>query len=149
MVNDEEIWKTYPDYHFIEASNLGRVRTVDRIVNSKNGREYHIKGRVLKQHLQKNGYMSVSFRMCGKKVLLLVHRIIAACFCPNPNNYPQVNHKDNDRTNNVADNLEWCTLEYNIAYREKYGIACSRPVFAVDLKTGKVFWFESQMEASR
>lgn len=146
---EKEVWKVYPEIPFIEASNLGRVRTKDRIVNSKNGRKYHIKGRVLKQQLNKSGYMRVAFSMSEKTVKLYVHRVIATSFLPNPNNYPEVNHKDNDTTNNRLDNLEWCTRKYNRQYREKYGSASGRPVFAVNLKTGKVLRFNSQSEAAR
>lgn len=146
---EEEIWKTYPKIPFIEASNFGRVRTKDRVAIDRNGRKLHIKGRVLKQQLCPNGYMEVKFGMNGEHVYLLVHRVIAASFLPNPDNLPEVNHKDNDPTNNRLDNLEYCTHEYNMAYREKYGKALGQSVFAVDLEAGKVLYFESQNEAAR
>lgn len=76
------------------------------------------------------------------RVSRLVHRIVATCFLPNPNNWLEVNHKDNDRTNNEVSNLEWCTRQYNIDYREKYGVPAKEsakvlrePLFAVNLKT--------------
>ena len=94
--------------------------------------------------------------MNGKNICLRVQRIVATCFIPNPDNLPQVNHKDCDRTNNNANNLEWCDQEYNIAYREKYGIpakeytkALRKPLFAVNLKNFKVLKFESRSEAVR
>ena len=97
--------------------------------------------------------MCISFGSRGRQIHLLVHRIISTCFLPNPNNYPQVNHKDNNPKNNAVSNLEWCTSQYNVAYRERYGTsaaeAVGRPVFAVELKTGKVLKFETQHEASR
>lgn len=143
------IWKSYPDYPFIKVNQFGEVRTVDRVVVGKSGKKYHIKGCVLKQWRDKDGYMKVSFHVNGKTVHLLVHRIIATCFLPNPDNLPEVNHKDCNRTNNIVSNLEWCTSEYNIAYREKYGTALSRQIFAINLKTFKVLHFESQHEAAR
>lgn len=85
----------------------------------------------------------------GKNFNLYIHRIVATCFIPNPDNLPEVNHIDNDPTNNAVSNLEWCTHEYNVAYREKYGTALNIPVIAINLKTSEVFWFESQHEASR
>lgn len=97
---DEEIWKTYPDYSFIEVSNLGNVRTKDRYVTDKNGGKRLIKGRVLKQSPSHNGYMSVSFHTNGKRVCLRVNRMVAITFLPNPHNYPEVNHKDCNRLNN-------------------------------------------------
>lgn len=153
MKNDEEIWKTYPEYPFIEASNLGRIRTVDRWVTYKDGRKRFVKGHVLKQCPSTHGYMEVNFSVNGKMIHLKTHRVIAICFIPNPDNLPEVNHIDNDKTNNVVSNLEWCTHEYNIAYREKFGVSAAEafghPVIAINIDTLEIFWFESQQEATR
>ena len=99
------IWKTYPEFDFIEANQFGEVRTKDRHVTRGDGRKQFIKGRILKQNKLPNGYMYVNFRVNGKKFHRYVHRIMATCFLPNPNNLPEVNHKDNDPTNNTAGNL--------------------------------------------
>lgn len=148
----EEIWKTYPKYTFIEVSNLGRVRIKDRWVPC-NGGERLVKGHILKQWVRKNGYVEVSFGMNRKTVNLLVHRIVAICHIPNPDNLPEVNHKDNNPKNNVASNLEWCSREYNEAYKKNFGTSHAqiqgRPIVAVNQNTGEVFWFESQHEAGR
>ena len=154
MLNkDREVWKTHPDYPFLQANQFGEVRTKDRIVIGKGGRKYHIKGRVLSQYLQKNGYLFVHFKMNGKTVNLMVHRIVAACFLSNPNNLPEVNHIDNNRANNCVSNLEWCTKKYNEDYKKNFGTTQAeiqgRPVFAVDLNTGKVLRFETRREAAR
>lgn len=149
--NKTEIWRTYPEIDFIQGSNLGNVRTVDRTVMKNNGRRNQVKGQILKQYLTKWGYMEVSVRANKKTVHLKVHRIVALCFLPNPGNLPQVNHKDCNRTNNNVDNLEWCDASYNARYREKYGVsrleACGRPLIAVNLKTLKVLYFKSHCEA--
>lgn len=145
---EHEVWKTYPDYDFIEVSNLGRVRTKDRYVPNGRGKRL-VKGHVLKQRILSCGYMYVQFGTNGKHIDLSVHRMVAICFLPNPNNYPEINHIDNNPTNNVVSNLEWCTSEYNIAYREKYGTACNSPVFAINQETSEVFWFRSHHEAAR
>lgn len=145
---DKEVWKIYPEYSFIEVSNLGRVRTKDRTVTDKNGNKRLIKGRILKQNNNGNGYMYMQFSMNSKPVHLYTHRMVAICFLPNPNNFPQVNHIDCDRTNNAVSNLEWCSQEYNNAYREKYGTACNRSVIAVNQETSEVFLFKSQHEAA-
>ena len=156
MTNTKEqsvVWKQYPDYPFIEANQYGEVRTVDRDVTYRNGRKHHYKGRVLKQKLNPNGYMYVTFSVNGKAIHLRVHRIVATCFIPNPNGYLEVNHIDNNRTNNNANNLEWCTRQYNQDYKKNFGTSQAqlfgRPLFAVNLKTGKVLRFESQAEAER
>lgn len=79
--------------------------------------------------------------------------MVATCFIPNPDNLPEVNHIDNDRTNNAVSNLEWCNRQYNSDYKKNFGTSSTevlgRPVFAVSLKTGKVLRFESQCEAAR
>lgn len=150
MINTERsIWKTYPEFPFIEANQFGEVRTKDRTVIGKDGKKYHVKGRVLRQQQNKDGYMYVHLQVNGKQIYPFVHRIVLACFIPNPDDLPEVNHIDCDPTNNRLDNLEWCTHEYNVAYREKYGIACNHPVFAVNLRTFKVYYFKSQSEAAR
>lgn len=151
-MNDEEVWKTYPKIEWLQGSNLGRVRTLDRYVNGRWGKTL-IKGRVLKQRRMKNGYMYVGFRANGKTVYLRVHRVIAMCFLPNPNSLPQVNHKDCDRTDNHLNNLEWCDNSYNMKYREKYGISNTESrghrIIAINLKTLEVLYFKSQHEAAR
>ena len=148
-MDKKEIWKKYPEFDFVEASNLGRVRTVDRVVMRSDGRKQFVKGRILKQHLNHNGYLSVNLTVNNKTVARLSHRVIASCFLDNPNNWPEVNHKNSRRADNAVSNLEWCTHEYNMQYREKYGKALGRPLFAVNLKTGEVAQFESRSEAER
>ena len=149
---EKEIWRTYPDYPFIEASSLGRIRTKDRYVPGKNGSKRLIKGRILKQNLSKDGYKYVGFGENGKKFRLRVNRVIAVTFIPNPDNLPEVNHIDCDRTNNRADNLEWVSHQENVAYCVKLGRWKNnnpgRPVIAINLDTFDVFRFESQHEAA-
>lgn len=146
-MGDNEVWEPYPEFPFIEGSTLGNVRTIDRYINTKNGTRL-IKGRVLKQWYNKNGYLLVTFVANGKQVKKQVHRIIAECFLQNPNNLPQVNHKNCIRDDNRIMNLEWCSASYNSKYREKYGKATGRPIVAVDIKTLKVSRFKSRAEAA-
>lgn len=147
MSNEQEIWRVFPDYPNVEVSNLGRVRTKDRTVTRSDGSKLFVKGRILKQQRDRYGYMFVQFSDNGKRVTLKVHRMVAITFIPNPDNLPQVNHIDCNRSNNIVSNLEWCTNQYNTAYREKYGKASSRPVFAVNVETGEVLHFKSRGEA--
>jgi len=149
---ETEIWKKHPEIEKLEVSSFGRVRTLDRVVP----REKHtlfIKGRVLKQHDIGHGYLQVQFRVDGKHVNKYVHRLVAQTFIQNPNNWPEVNHKDNDRANNHVDNLEFCTRSYNQKYRDKFGVSNTetkgQPVFAINLSTLEVSRFRSQGEASR
>lgn len=91
---EKAVWKIYPEFPFIEANQFGEVRTTDRLVTCKNGRKMFVKGHVLKQWANNKGYLLVHFSVNGKDVARLVHRIIAASFIPNPDNLPEVNHKD-------------------------------------------------------
>lgn len=154
MADEEEVWKIYSEFPFIEASNLGRIRTKDRYVTVKGQGKRFVKGHILKQRLRPDGYMDVGFGVGGKVVHLRVHRIVATCFIPNPENFPEVNHIDCDPTNNTVSNLEWCTNQYNVEYRDKLGHtakknAPKKPVIVVNQKTSEALWFESQCEAGR
>lgn len=76
-----------------------------------------------------------------------MHRLVALAFIPNPNNYPQINHKDEDKGNNNVDNLEWCTAKYNMNYGSvKY--AKAKKVVALNRKTNQIATYKSMREAS-
>lgn len=109
-----EGWRPVPGYEGIyEVSNLGRVRSLDRI--KRNGRG--MKGRIVKlQEHPKTGYVAIGLYKDGTEKMTLVHRLVALAFIPNPDNLPEINHKDEDKTNNKADNLEWCNRTYNNNY---------------------------------
>lgn len=150
---EEEVWRTHPDYPFIEVSNLGRVRTKDRYVPNGENSKRLVNGHIMKQHLGRDGYVRVSISVSGKVITLLVHRAVAVTYIPNTDNLPEVNHKDNDKTNNTVSNLEWCSRKYNEAYKKNFGTSQSelfgRPVIAINPETSEVIWFESQREAGR
>lgn len=77
-----------------------------------NGAIMNLQGKVLSPHKNKSGYMSTLINGETRDI----HRIIASCFIPNPKNFPQVNHKDGDKTNNNIENLEWCTRSENLKH---------------------------------
>lgn len=101
-------------------SSLGRVKRIPTTRVGKNGKPYEITGEILvSQHEIKKGYLRVGL---GKKSLVknfLVHRLVADAFIPNPNNLPQVNHKNSNKQDNRVENLEWCTNEYNYHYGDR------------------------------
>ena len=151
--SESEIWRSLPGIPGVEVSTFGNVRTLDRVVSSEN-RTRFTKGKILKQYDTTDGYLQVSIPVDGKWTSKKIHRLIAQTFIPNPDSLPEINHKDNNPLNNNVSNLEWCTREYNIAYREKYGKPAKEsvpksPVYAVNLKTKETLWFEPQMEAGR
>lgn len=113
----KEIWKDIQGYEGIyQVSNLGRVRSVDRVVIHKDGVKHLYRGRVLKPHYNTSKYLAIGLHYNGISNTYLVHRLVAQVFIPNPNNLPEVNHIDEVITNNKVDNLEWCTSEYNNNY---------------------------------
>ena len=112
----EEIWKDVVGYEgYYQVSNLGRVRSLARTYTT-NRCTCHIKGKFLKLSLRKEGYYKVNLNKNNKYETMLVHRMVANAFLPNPRNLPQINHKDEDKKNNHVSNLEWCDAKYNTNY---------------------------------
>ena len=84
---------------------------------SNHGRVYSLKNNIIRKPKTNNrGYWQIALHKDGKEHMFLLHRLVAIHFVNNPHNYPQVNHKDENKDNNRADNLEWCTNEYNALY---------------------------------
>ena len=105
----EESWKDIEGYEGLyQVSNKGRVKS---LVNHKGvAREKVLKPEIV------NGYKRVMLHKNKTIKHLLVHRLVANAFLPNPHNFPCVNHKDENKQNNVVSNLEWCTQKYNCNY---------------------------------
>lgn len=117
----QEAWKDivgYEDYY--EVSNLGNIRRKEITIERKNGSKIHLPQRPIKivPYYGKSPIprYRVNLIYNGVKRVISVHRAVAMAFIPNPNNYPQVNHKDEDPSNNNVDNLEWCSPKYNHNY---------------------------------
>lgn len=112
-----EIWKDIEGYEGIyQVSNLGRVRSLDRIIIYSSGQVVPFKGKVLSNIKNQLGYHKVNLRVNGGIKTVCVHRLVAKAFIPNPDNLPFINHKDENPSNNRVDNLEWCTPKYNNSY---------------------------------
>lgn len=91
----------FPDY---------RISTDGKIYSYKR----FDKGKVVPVHTQNNGYLFVPLWRDGKQYNRTIHRLVASHFIPNPEKFPVVNHKDNNKRNNLISNLEWCTQQYNV-----------------------------------
>lgn len=124
----QEIWKDIPNFEGrYQISNYGRVKSLERTVSTGQGGKRKIKESILIPRIdKKRGYKTLSIRIYPKRYSLSIHRLVAAAFIPNPNNLPNVNHKDNNPTNNRVDNLEWCTQSYNVKYA--YNCGRAKPV---------------------
>ena len=103
-----EEWRDIEGYEGLyQVSNLGRVKSLNynRTKSEK----------ILKTAMRR-GYLGVTLFKDGKPKTFMVHRLVAMMFINNPEKLPVVNHKDEDKLNNNADNLEWCTILYNNCY---------------------------------
>jgi len=105
-----EVWKDVVGYEGLyEVSNSGKVRML------RNGNSHYM----AEKRCQKNnkGYLTTMLSNKDRsRKRWLVHRLVAIAFLPNPNNYPYINHKDENKENNSVDNLEWCDNRYNVLY---------------------------------
>lgn len=117
-----ETYKSIEGFDGYEISNKGNVKSLEKdlVRKSKLGKEYiyHAKEKILKCKTDKDGYKLVNIFKDGKSYTLKIHRIVAEAFIPNPNNYPIINHKDENPANNSVENLEWCNNSYNQLYGE-------------------------------
>ena len=139
----KEIWKDIKGYESLyRVSNLGRVKSLERKRKTKNNNMAIVKERILKHKIDKYGYCSVSLSKEGKLYYYTVHRLVAQAFIPNPNNLPQVNHKDENKLNNCVDNLEWCTNKYNSRFSN------SIPILQFDLQGNFIKEWECITDAS-
>lgn len=160
----QEIWKDVFGYEGLyEVSNLGRVRSVDRITTQSNNgvlSQNKYKGKILNGRSDK-GYIRVHVSKNGKSESLLVHRIVASAFCEKPAGCDIVNHLDNNPSNNRADNLEWTTYKGNMQWATRQGRMHYRPenlrkaqeskkvaVIAI-ASDGSRIRFDSQAEAAK
>ena len=126
-----EIWKDIKGFEGLyQISNFGNVKSLARKVNNGKG-IYTRQERVMTGEIDKYGYHQVCLRINGKGKKYKVHRLVAEAFIPNPNNLPEINHKDENKLNNNVDNLEWCTPKYNI----NYGTARQRMVETMPKRT--------------
>ena len=118
--SDTETWKDIRGYEgYYQVSNKGRIRSLNRTIVDSRGIKFNKKGKLLSTHKGENGYVYVSLKKNNKTRTFTVHRLVAIYFVPNLLNLPIVNHKDEDKENNKAENLEWCTYEYNNSYGTK------------------------------
>lgn len=106
-----EIWKDIKDYEGIyQVSNLGRVKSVDRL----DGSNHRLKGKIKSTSIRPNGYENVILFKNSKRKGHSIHRLVAQAFISNTDNKSEVNHIDENKTNNQASNLEWVTAKENM-----------------------------------
>ena len=144
----KEIWKPIEGYEGLyEVSNMGRVRSLDREWKITPNHNMRTKGKVITQEKNHAGYLRACLSKHNNPRMFSTHRLVAKAFVPNPQNKPDVNHKDGDKANNRANNLEWVTPSENQihsrdALHRRYH---SRPVICIE--TGERF--NSIVQASK
>lgn len=149
-----EIWK---DINGLEGryqvSSLGRVKNISRFVYSYNAanKQRKIPERILKQPLNIYGYPTVHIRTKGFKRGYTIHRFVAKAFIENPKNLPCVNHKNGIKTDNMVENLEWCTASENELHAYKTGLKKPRTgtdMYNVKLNNASVLLIRASSESS-
>ena len=126
----KEQWKDIKEYEGLyKISNLGKVKKVSRKKKGRGTKCYgYTKELILKPDMSKQGYLRATLYINGKGKKYLIHRLVGAAFIENPNNFPQINHKDENKSNNNIINLEWCNAKYN----SNYGTGKTRAVLNAD-----------------
>lgn len=113
-----EEWVDIKGYEGLyQISNQGRVKSVGRYYWNVHNKSYSFfPERILKPYMHGKGYFRVILSNSQNQTKFLVHRLVAEAFIPNPLNLPQVNHKNEIKTDNRVENLEWCDNKYNCNY---------------------------------
>ena len=145
-----EVWKDVVGYEgFYQVSNKGNVRSVERTVPFGNRKRIvKAKQRILRENWQ--GRVMVMLSKDNKLRNVSVHRLVAEAFIPNPDNLPEINHKDENPKNNCVENLEWCNHYYNTIYGtklERQRQKKSVPIVQCDLAGNEIRSFDSAMQA--
>lgn len=112
-----ENWKDIKGFEdYFQVSDLGRIKSKDRYVRVCGGGKRLVKSKILAPVKCKNGYLEAQISLNGKRHIFLLHRLVAMHFIENPNNLPEVNHKNENIEDCRVENLEWCTSKYNANY---------------------------------
>jgi len=120
----EEQWKDVVGYEGIyRVSNMGRIKSLSRKVDHEYSKKIFIKERILKGWLINSGYFSIGLSKDGYNSKKLIHRIVAEAFITNPENKPEINHKNGIKTDNRVENLEWCSSSHNKLHSFKMGLS--------------------------
>lgn len=143
-MNENEVWKDVVGFEgYYKVSDKGNVYSVVRMVRGRK-----CGGIMLKPRYDKDGYLRVTLYKNGEQRTIFIHRLVLEAFVENPKNLPEVNHIDENKTNNELSNLEWCTSRHNTNHGTLIE-RLSKKVRAVNVETGEVLTFSSVKEAGR
>ena len=140
-----EEWKDIEGYEGLyQISSEGRVKSLNYNHTGKD--------KILNGSKNKYGYLKVCLYKEGKKKTHTIHRLVTIAFIPNPNNFPEINHIDEDKTNNRVENLEYCDRKYNINYgnrNEKMAKSLSKPILQFSLDGKFIRKWDSGMQVQK
>ena len=153
-VNISEVWKDIKGYEGLyQISNLGRVKSLERTVAAKSGSKRTVRERILKPRTDKDDYLLVNlYEGSGKRKTFKVHRLVCEAFHDNPKNNPEVNHINEDKSDNSACNLEWVTAKENCNHgtrNARSAKSLSKPVGQYTPNGGLVKVWQSACEVQR
>lgn len=153
----QEKWKDIKGYEGLyQVSNFGSIKSLKRKrYNYKLQKTIEVNTeRFLKPFADKKGYLRVKLQNNTNKKTVSIHRLVAQAFLDNPNHYPQINHIDGVKTNNLVNNLEWCTCSYNVKEAFNIGLSKkgknhyrSKPIIQYDLDNNFIRQWDSIIDA--
>ena len=153
----KEYWKPVVGYEGLyEVSNFGRVKRLRRLITNQYN-SFYIEEKILKPQKNRCGYLYINLYKNGIMKHITIHKLVAEAFIDNPDNLPQVNHKDENKANNNVNNLEWCDRKYNQNYgtrnkrisEKMINGKLSKPVLQYDLDGNLIREWASAMECDR
>jgi hypothetical protein len=148
---DFTLWRDVAGYEGLYlVSTLGELKSIDRVIKTKDGKSFFRKGRNITIRKNNFGYYETRLYKSGKKKSAFMHRIIAEAFIPNPHDYPQVDHINGDKRDNRICNLRWVSRSQNMKAAYELGLCknrrCNRRQ-VIDTCTNKVY--SSMLEAAK
>lgn len=151
-MKSDEVWKDIKGYEGIyQISNYGRVKSLERIIEYIGKNQYtqfnmklKVNEKLIKLSFDKDGYIQAGLATNGKVKTKRVHFLVAQAFIPNPNKYLCINHKNEDKSDNRVQNLEWCSVAYNNAYGSR-----SKAINQYDLEGKFIQQWKNAVEATK
>ena len=133
MTETNEIWKDIPEYeNLYKISSIGRVMSLNYLNTGKE--------KILKPRKEGKGYLKVTLSKEGEKKDFKIHRLVAQSFLDNPDNLPQINHRNEDKKDNRVENLEYCDAKYNNNFgTHTQRMAKAKSISVICVETGKIY----------